>query len=53
MAQVYQIIRQKEQGKKLSGGDLEEKLVAEKWEQIGRDPAEAEASDVHSVSYLS
>ena len=52
MVQACQLIHKKEQGKKLAGGDLEEILIAGKWEQTGSDSAEAEASDVHGVSYL-
>ena len=41
------------EGEKLAHGDMEQKLIVGKQEQTGSDPAEAEASDAHGVSYLS
>ena len=38
---------------KIATGELEDKLAAGKREHTGSDPAVAEASDIHTDSYLS
>ena len=57
MSLVYQIIHYKGAGekkkKKLASGELKDIPAAGKQEQTGGDPAEADTSDIHQVSYLS